>query len=92
MLDDAAVRKLAERFRLLGDGTRIRLLHALSLRELCVCDLSALLGMSQSAVSHQLRLLREARLVKVRKEGKVAWYSLSDGGIVDLIREGLFHD
>lgn len=68
----------AERFKLLGEPTRLRLLHALAAEELCVCDLAALLETSPSAVSHQLRLLRAARLVRFRKSGKMVYYTLDE--------------
>ena len=69
---------LAEFFKVFGDSTRIKIICALFESEMCVCDLSALLGVSQSAVSHQLRTLKSARLVRYRKEGKVVYYSLDD--------------
>jgi ArsR family transcriptional regulator, lead/cadmium/zinc/bismuth-responsive transcriptional repressor len=80
---------LAELFRLYADPTRLRILDALGTGELCVCDLAAVLGMTQSAVSHQLATLRHARLVRTRKDGKVVYYTLDDGhvgGIVELAR------
>jgi ArsR family transcriptional regulator, lead/cadmium/zinc/bismuth-responsive transcriptional repressor len=83
---------LAELFRLYADPTRLRLLHALGTGELCVCDLAAVLGMTQSAVSHQLATLRHARLVRTRKDGKVVYYALDDGhvgSIVELARTHL---
>jgi ArsR family transcriptional regulator, lead/cadmium/zinc/bismuth-responsive transcriptional repressor len=91
MPDGATVGKVAAAFKILGDATRVRILYALSLRELCVCDISVLLGMSQSAVSHQLRLLRDADLVRFRKEGKVVWYSLADSHVMELIGAGMEH-
>ncbi|MDU4960370.1 MAG: metalloregulator ArsR/SmtB family transcription factor [Sporomusaceae bacterium] len=91
MLPEAEARQLTEMFRLLGDMTRFRILQALSKRELCVCDLAAVLQISQSAVSQQLRLLRGARLVKYRKEGTLAWYSLNDDSIAVLLQQGLDH-
>lgn len=91
LLDDAAADGLAEIFSLLGDRTRVRILHALSLGELCVCDISASLGVSGSAVSHQLRLLRTAKLVRARKEGKNVFYALDDGHVHTLIGQGLEH-
>ena len=83
---------LAELFRLYADPTRLRILNALGTGELCVCDLAAVLGMTQSAVSHQLATLRHARLVRTRKDGKVVYYTLDDGhvgGIVELARTHL---
>ncbi|MCY6353734.1 ArsR/SmtB family transcription factor [Clostridium sp. ZS2-4] len=82
---------LAEFFKVLGDSTRIKILYALSVNEMCVCDISKLLDMSQSAVSHQLRVLRNARLVKYRKEGKVVYYSLDDEHVENVFRQGLDH-
>ena len=82
---------LAEIFKLLGDFTRVRILQALSIEELCVCDISALLELTQSAVSHQLRLLRAAKLVKFRKEGKIVFYSLGDDHVRNLFDQGLKH-
>jgi ArsR family transcriptional regulator, lead/cadmium/zinc/bismuth-responsive transcriptional repressor len=86
-----AVADLAETFRVLGDPTRLRIAFALSSEELCVCDLAALLGTSQSVVSHSLRALRQMRLVRYRKDGKIAYYSLDDEHIATLIRDGFRH-
>lgn len=83
--------RMAELFKALGDTTRVRILHALSFSELCVCDLACLLSMSSSAVSHQLRLLRGQKIVKYRREGKNVIYSLDDQHVVDLLRQGLEH-
>ncbi len=82
---------IAETFKILGDPTRVKILYALSKRELCVCDISAVVALGQSAVSHQLRLLRGARLVKHRKEGKMVWYSLDDEHISLLLAQGIEH-
>ncbi len=82
---------LAETFSLLGDPTRTRILHALSVDELCVSDLVELLGVSQSALSHQLRLLRDRRLVAVRREGRHLFYRLQDEHIRTLVDMGLSH-
>lgn len=82
---------LAETFSLLGDPTRTRILHALSFDELCVSDLSGLLGISQSATSHQLRLLRDRRLVAVRRQGKRTYYRLQDEHIRTLVDMGMSH-
>ncbi len=81
----------AELFKALGDATRVKMLRALAKRELCVCDISAVIKMSQSAVSHQLRVLRGARLVKYRKEGKRAWYSINDRHVAALLLQGIEH-
>jgi ArsR family transcriptional regulator len=86
-----AVASLAETFRLLGDGTRVRILDAISRTELCVCDIARLLGLSDSAVSHQLRLLRSVRLVRPRRAGRMVFYSLDDQHIVRLFEQGLEH-
>ena len=82
---------LAETFKLLGDPTRVKIVFALSREELCVCDLANLLGVSQSAVSHSLRALRQMRLVRFRKEGKIAYYALDDEHIAHLLDEGFRH-
>ena len=86
-----AIAALAETFKILGDPTRVRILDVLSKAELCVCDLAALLGSSESAVSHQLRLLRSMRLVRARRDGRLVFYALDDEHIVNLFREGLRH-
>lgn len=83
---------LSDLFKSLSDPTRIRILFSLSKEEVCVCDLSALLGMSDSAVSHQLRLLRALRLVKSRKEGRVVYYSLTDDHVTKLLEMCLEHE
>ena len=82
---------LAELFKVFGDTTRVKIISALFEAEMCVCDIAELLSMSQSAISHQLRVLRQARLVKHRKEGKVVFYSLSDEHIKDIFNQGLEH-
>lgn len=91
LLSDEEAFLLAETFKVLSDPTRVKILYALSKSELCVCDLSALLGMRESAVSHHLRLLRALKLVKYRKEGRMAYYSLDDEHIERLFRQGLEH-
>lgn len=83
--------KLSELFKMFSDPTRIKLLNALFISEMCVCDLAACLNMTQSAVSHQLRLLKMYNLVKFRKEGKVVYYSLSDDHITHILNIGLEH-
>ncbi len=82
---------LAEIFRTLGDPTRVKILQALSVEVLCVCDLAKLLGISESATSHQLRVLRSLKLVRFRKEGKMAFYTLDDAHIDGLMKEALRH-
>jgi len=91
MPDDGILCELSEFFRVFGDSTRIRILYALSKSELCVCDLARLLGISQSAISHQLQVLRSSRLVKYRREGKTVFYSLDDEHIFTIINMGLKH-
>lgn len=88
---DRMVRALAETFGALSDPTRVRILSVLARQELCVFDLARLLGLTGSAVSHQLRLLRGQRLVKYRKEGKIAFYSLDDDHIRNLMEECIKH-
>jgi len=91
ILDEELLYNLSELFKIFGDNTRIKILCALFQAEMCVCDIAAVLGMSQSAVSHQLRILKQARLVKNRKDGKVVYYSLSDEHIKHIFDEGLIH-
>ncbi len=91
MTGEAVLRDLAELFKVLSDHTRVRILHALLKAELCVCDLVEVLDMNQSAVSHQLRVLRSAKVVKYRKEGRHVFYSLDDDHIVSLLQQGLDH-
>jgi DNA-binding transcriptional ArsR family regulator len=91
MKPDRLLFELAETFKVLGDPTRVRILHALSMEELCVCDIAALINGSQSAISHQLRLLRAAKLVRFRREGKMVYYSLDDDHIRNLFEEGMRH-
>ena len=86
-----AVQGLADTFSVLGDPTRVRILDVLSHGELCVCDLAAVLGLSQSAVSHQLRVLRGIRLVRPRREGRVVFYSLDDQHIISIFKQTLQH-
>lgn len=82
---------LAELFKVFGDTTRIKILWALAEAEMCVCDIAILLNMTQSAISHQLRVLKQARLVKNRKEGKVVYYSLDDAHVKQIFEQGLIH-
>ncbi len=91
MLTETVMQQLAETFRVLGDATRTKIIFALSQEELCVCDIANLLGTTKSAVSHQLRVLRNMALVKYRKEGKIVFYSLDDEHIKNLFDEGLRH-
>ena len=85
------LQKLAEFFRVFGDSTRIRILYALSQSELCVCDIASLLEMGQSAISHQLRILKQMRLVKFRRDGKSVLYSLTDSHIQTILAQGMEH-
>jgi len=91
MPDDDILTGLSDTFKTLGDKTRVKILHALSRGELCVCDISAVLDMSISAVSHQLRVLRNMNLVKYRKDGKVVYYSLDDDHIEQLLKMAYDH-
>jgi ArsR family transcriptional regulator, lead/cadmium/zinc/bismuth-responsive transcriptional repressor len=91
LLNRETVSDLTETFKILSDPTRLSILLALSKTELCVCDIASLLGATDSAVSHQLRLLRNLRLVKYRREGKMAYYSLCDEHIEDMIRVAVRH-
>jgi len=86
MLEDDIFANLSDTFKILGDKTRVKILFALSKGELCVCDISEVLNMSLSAVSHQLRVLRHMKLVKYRRDGKIVYYSLDDDHIVQLLR------
>ena len=91
LLGVPSVTALAETFKVLGDLTRVRMLDALTRTELCVSDLAELLHVSESAVSHQLRLLRGMRLVRARRDGRLVFYALDDDHIVGLFRQGLEH-
>lgn len=91
MIDDAETILLSEVFKALGDPTRIKIIYLLSKNDMCVCDISDTLGMTQSAISHQLRLLRNLRLVRYRKEGKSVIYSLDDEHILNLFNQGMEH-
>ncbi len=82
---------LSELFKVFGDSTRIRILFVLFEAEVCVCDLAAALGMTQSAVSHQLRILKQSKLVKSRREGKSVFYSLADSHVRTIIDQGMEH-
>ncbi len=82
---------LAELFKIFGDSTRIKILWALDESEMCVCDLAFLLNMTQSAISHQLRVLKQADLVKSRRDGKIVFYSLIDEHVKQIFDQGLIH-
>lgn len=91
MIGEEDVSDVSEIFKALGDPTRMKIMHSLSIEELCVCDLAKLINMSVSAVSHHLRILRNLRLVKHKKEGKMVLYSLDDHHITDLISSCIEH-
>jgi ArsR family transcriptional regulator len=91
MPEEVTLYDLAELFKVFGDTTRIKILCALFESEMCVCDIAALLGMNQSAISHQLRVLKQARLVKFRRDGKVVYYSLDDEHVKQIFDHGLVH-
>ena len=91
MPEGEELQNLAEFFRIFGDSTRIRILYALSQSELCVCDIASLLGMGQSAISHQLRILKQMHLIKFRREGKNILYSLADDHVKTILQMGLEH-
>ena len=82
---------LADFFKIFGDTTRIKMLYVLLCSEMCVCDLAQILNMTQSAISHQLRVLKQMDLVKSRREGKTIFYSLADGHITTILSQGLDH-
>jgi DNA-binding transcriptional ArsR family regulator len=90
-MDPRDVEGLTEIFRVLGDPTRVRILDALSRDELCVGDLADLLGATESAISHQLRLLRNTRVVRARRAGRMIFYTLDDRHVLTLFRQGLRH-
>ena len=83
--------ELADLFKVFGDATRVKILYVLLQSEMCVCDLAELLGMTQSAISHQLRVLKQTKLVKNRREGKTVFYSLADGHIQTILNQGMEH-
>lgn len=90
-LPPSAIERLADTFRVLGDPTRVRILDALSGGERCVCAIADSVGISESAVSHQLRLLRGMRLVRSRRAGRLVYYAVDDRHILELLRQGLTH-
>lgn len=89
--EDEKLYELAEFFRVFGDSTRIKILYVLLQSEMCVYDIASLLGMTQSAISHQLRVLKQMQLVKFRREGKTVFYSLSDSHIENILSQGMEH-
>ncbi|MBE5782762.1 MAG: helix-turn-helix transcriptional regulator [Clostridiales bacterium] len=91
MPDEELLYDLAELYKVFGDSTRIKILYVLFESELCVCDIAQLLGMTQSAISHQLRVLKQSKLVKFRREGKTVFYSLADEHVRTIIGMGMEH-
>ena len=91
MPEEEELYDLAELFKVFGDSTRIRILYVLFEAELCVCDIAQTLNMTQSAISHQLKILKQSRLVRSRREGKSVFYSLADGHVRTMIAQGIEH-
>ena len=89
--DEERMKELAEFYKVFGDATRVKILYVLLESEMCVCDLAAILKMTQSAISHQLRVLKQMKLVKNRRDGKTVYYSLADGHIQNIISQGMEH-
>ena len=88
---DEQLYDLAELFKIFGDSTRVKILYALLESELCVCDIAKLMEVTQSAVSHQLRVLKNSKLVKFRREGKTVYYSLADDHVIHILAQGMEH-
>ncbi|MDO4811951.1 MAG: metalloregulator ArsR/SmtB family transcription factor [Eubacteriales bacterium] len=91
MPNEDPIYEVSELFKVFGDSTRARIICALNIEEMCVCDLAALLNMTQSAISHQLRILKSSRLAKSRKQGKIVYYSLDDSHIGDIFAKAFEH-
>lgn len=91
MPEETELYDLAELFKIFGDTTRIKILYVLLQSEMCVCDIAQLLNMGQSAISHQLRVLKQSKLVKFRREGKTVFYSLTDSHVRTIIDQGMEH-
>lgn len=91
MPEEEMLYDLADFFKVFGDSTRIKILYVLFQSEMCVCDIAQILGMTQSAISHQLRMLKQMKLVEYRREGKTVFYSLADGHIKTIINQGMEH-
>ena len=89
--DDELIADLSDMFKIFGDQTRVKILMALESGELCVCDIAAVMDMSQSAISHQLRVLKQSNIVKTRREGKVAYYSISDDHVKEIFDIAMVH-
>ncbi|MDF2802623.1 MAG: transcriptional regulator, ArsR family [Anaerocolumna sp.] len=91
MPNEENLMNLADLFKIFGDSTRVKILSALFRAEMCVCDLAVLLGMTKSSISHQLRILKQAKLVKFRKDGKIVYYSLADEHVKIIFDQGMIH-
>jgi len=91
MIDEDLIIDMADFFKVFGDATRVRIMYSLFEKEMCVCDIAAVLEMNQSAISHQLRVLKAKRLVKFRRDGKIIYYSLDDDHVKEIIDKGLLH-
>lgn len=91
MPKDELIYDLAEFFKVFADSTRMKIIYALMEKELCVCDIATIVGTTQSAISHQLRVLKQSKLVKFRKEGKEVFYSLDDEHIAEIVKKGREH-
>ncbi|MHB8841126.1 MAG: ArsR/SmtB family transcription factor [Candidatus Aquicultor sp.] len=91
LIPDVAIERLSDTFKVLSDPTRVKIVFALRRSELCVCEIAEVVGMSQSAVSHQLRKLKDHRVVKRRKAAKMVYYSLDDEHIIQLLTQGISH-
>ena len=91
MPEDGLIYDLAEFFKVFADSTRMKVLYALMEKELCVCDIASIVQTTQSAISHQLRILKQSKLVKFRKDGKVVYYSLDDSHIAEILKKGCEH-
>lgn len=89
--DDELIADLSDMFKIFGDQTRVKILMALESGELCVCDIAAVMNMSQSAISHQLRVLKQSNIVKTRREGKVVYYSISDDHVKEIFDIAMVH-
>ena len=88
---DPAIGELASFFKICGDPTRMKILYALAASELCVCDIASLLGMTMSSISHQLRILRQARMVSSRKDGQMVYYAATDRHVKSILDQGMKH-
>jgi ArsR family transcriptional regulator len=89
--DDGQLQKMAELFRICGDPSRLKIINALMLHEMCVCDIAALMDMTQPSVSHHLKALRQTELVKYRRDGKIVYYSLNDEHVESIFNQGCLH-